>query len=410
MIERRRSRASFTAALERMCSRLDDRSRVIISWKDFLRRPTSKEFDVTDVWVAGSYARGASTCGDLDVILGVRPEGWRSAGQIAARLFGAQADVRFYSGTPEKNSSGVAFPESIHIWSPGARWRDALAAIREDANAGRFARPHDIIPLRAEQITGSLELLEDLVALKESGNIDWRFVPWGPRPTPDPQSGLERHIVDLVEHRWGKQSRTTFPFVWHYLKETLPFFTFEHIERRELECGGVHISVGRPFPATDRLDELTTSRLALMPHLSRRGPNGIWEIRRGANHPLEQATAGAVWFVLASPNGMIFPKVRARRWSDLGATGIELFATEELARTAAQKLASTASGSWGTKALQGSSLLDVIGHADFIQLRTSARAGRPRALKYWGADSIGRPAQIEARDELLKLLRRTADK
>ncbi|MFY3743301.1 hypothetical protein ACOQFB_05290 [Anaeromyxobacter sp. Red801] len=403
MVESRRPRASFTAALERMCSRLDERSRAVISWKDFLGDPSSKEFEVTDLWVAGSYARGAPTCGDLDLILGVRPEGWRSAGQIAARIFGAQADVRFYSGTPEKNSSGVAFPEAVHIWTAGTRWRDALASIKEFASAGHFARPHDIIPLRPEQVSGSPDLLKDLVALKESGHIDWRFLPYEPRP----QSGLEQHIVGLVEQRWGKQSRAIFPFVWDYLTKTLPFFTFEHVDQTELDCGGVHVSVGRPSAATDRLDELTTSRLALMPHLSRRGPNGIWEIRRGPNHPLEQAVAGAVWFVLTSPNSVILPKVRARRWSSLGATGVELFATEELARSAAQKLAATATERWTTKAVQGSSLLDLVSHADFVQQRTSARAGRPRALKYWGADPIGHPAHVETRDAFIKLLRRS---
>lgn len=408
MVERRRPRASFTAALERMCSRLDQRSRVVISWKDFLGDPSSREFEVTDLWVAGSYARGAPTCGDLDLILGVSPDGWRSAGQIAARLFGAQADVRFYSGTPEKNSSGVAFPEAVHIWAPGSRWRDALASIREDASAGRFARPHDMIPLRPEQMSGSPDLLKELVALEESGQIAWRFVPYEPRPVPEPRSGIEQHIVGLIEQRWGKQSRATFPFVWDYLKENLPFFTFEHLEQTELDCGGVHVSVGRPSAATDRLDELTTSRLALMPHLSRRGPNGIWEIRRGASHPLEQAVAGVVWFVLTSPNGVILPKTRARRWSSLGATGVELFATESLARSAAQKLAASATERWATKAVQGSSLLDLVSHADFVQLRTSPRAGRPRALKYWGADSIGRSARTETRDAFLKLLRRSA--
>lgn len=407
MVERRRPRASFTAALERMCNRLDERSRVVISWKDFLGDPSSKEFEVTDLWVAGSYARGAPTCGDLDLIFGVRPEGWRSAGQIAARIFGAQADVRFYSGTPEKNSSGVAFPEAIHIWAPGTRWRHALASIKEDASAGRFARPHDIIPLRPEQMSGWPDLLKKLVSLKESGHIDWRFVPYEPRPVPEPQSGIEQHIVGLVEQRWGRHSRATFPFVWDYLKKTLPFFTFEHVDQTELDCGGVHVSVGRPSGATDRLDELTTSRLALMPHLSRRGPNGIWEIRRGPNHPLEQAVAGVVWFVLTSPNSVILPKTRARRWSSLGATGVELFATEELARGAAQKLARAASVRWTPKAVHGSSLLDLVSHVDFVQLRTSARAGRPRALKYWGADSIGHPAQIETRDAFIKLLRRS---
>src|SRR5690606_37128345 len=46
----------------------------------------------------------------------------------------------------------------------------------------------------------------------------------------------------------------------------------------ELKLEGVYIAMGRPRIAHDRLGTLQFSRVVLMPHLSRRGPTGIWEL------------------------------------------------------------------------------------------------------------------------------------
>lgn len=405
-VERRRPRTSFTRVLERICQRLDERRRVTICWKDVIfHRRESKEFEITQLWVAGSYARGAMTCGDLDVILGVNSDGWRSAHQIAARLFGVQPDVRFYSGSPDNNSSHVAFPEAIHVWSPGFDWRAALGSIREDPQAGRFSRPHDIIPLRPEQMGCAPDDLERLVKLRNDGHLDWRFVPFEPRSEPEPQDVIEEHIVSLIQSSWGKQSRAIFPFIWDYLKTSLPFITFSGIEQAELDCGGVHVAVGRPRIADDLLDKLAFSRVALMPHLSRRGPNGIFEIRRGQSHPLELTMANVGWRALKTAAGKFVTRLRPRQWSRLGATGIQLFSTEELAMHAADRLEGKKSrGPFVTKSVLGPALLDLVSHADYVELRVSRHRARPHAITYFGADALGQSPRLGNDDLLIRAL------
>ena len=69
--EARMSREQATKALERICSRLDACATVELD------KPVLQGLDApglttaTRLWVVGSYARGALTCGDLDLVIEV---------------------------------------------------------------------------------------------------------------------------------------------------------------------------------------------------------------------------------------------------------------------------------------------------------------------------------------------------
>src|ERR1700754_4518208 len=121
--ERRRSRDSFTQALCRIAKRIADRPRYELQWNDeLLHKQRRCQVSLGGLWVAGSYARGALDCGDLDLIVDLGAEAGKMTwtARISRSVIGHAPDVRLYIGTPEENSSGIAFPEARLVWSPTA--------------------------------------------------------------------------------------------------------------------------------------------------------------------------------------------------------------------------------------------------------------------------------------------------
>jgi len=153
--ERRRSRDSFTRTLSQIAARIDSQPVYELSWKDdLLHRRHQLQIDIGGLWVAGSYARGAFDCGDMDLIIDLGEEAgtWIWTSKISRTVIGYAPDVRLYIGTPEKNSSGIGFPEAKLIWSPTfPDWQSAISGILADPSATRYARRNDELPLRPEQ-------------------------------------------------------------------------------------------------------------------------------------------------------------------------------------------------------------------------------------------------------------------
>jgi hypothetical protein len=148
---RRRSRESLTRTLHEICARLDQKTIIALTWRErFLPEELSVEFRPAALWVAGSFARGALECGDLDLILGVEClKGQLARGsRIAAAAFGIFPDVRVYAGTPEKNESGIDLKEAALVWQgPSISRRSALTALRRataaSGHASRWVAPGD---------------------------------------------------------------------------------------------------------------------------------------------------------------------------------------------------------------------------------------------------------------------------
>jgi hypothetical protein len=222
--ERRRSRESFTSTLARLCERLSAAPEVEFTWNDTLLHETQRSrVRALRLWVAGSYARGSLDCGDLDLVVELKiiagPHPFLRP--LRRALFGHAPDVRFYEGTPEENSSRVAFPEARLVWSAkGLDWRAAIEAIEPDPEAARFARPGDRVPLRAEQLGADSKQLEKLVKLHETGLLSWDFVPIGnsvgPAYEADPD---EVSILARLEEGFGKQTLQIMPHVVAHLHE-----------------------------------------------------------------------------------------------------------------------------------------------------------------------------------------------
>ena len=95
---------------------------------------------------------------------------------MAKQFFKSPANVRFYWGTPQENTSGVPFEEAQIIWQDKATdWHKAINTIIVDPDAGHFYRNTDQIPFRMEQIRLYPEEVEELISLRSQGVIKWHF-------------------------------------------------------------------------------------------------------------------------------------------------------------------------------------------------------------------------------------------
>lgn len=299
-MEKRRSRLSFTGSLKRICQRIDRRRVFEADWKDiFLPGVNHSQLRVRAVWVTGSYARGALHCGDLDLVADIVVE--KGLLPLISTIFrcviGRAPDIRLYIGNPEKNTSGVAFPEAKLVWSSDAPdWNAAIDAIPADSTATRFERPHDILPLRKEQITdyGDGDTFEKIVDLLGRNILSSQWVPvsnisvqsdgWSPAAT---------EFFVKIQQWCGKKTQAVMSYVveWFIGSNRCNLWHHEYNERARFKIGGSEVLVGRPYIDLTLLDSLSYSAIVIVPHLSRRGPNGLWILSRGANHPIKQQFA-----------------------------------------------------------------------------------------------------------------------
>lgn len=176
-LEKRYPRESFTKELMRICQRLDEHSVRTITHKHIYRELTCL-LEITTVWAAGSYARGALLCGDLDLVIDYKQvEGVLPSPRVWGKaFFGSPALVRYYPGNPIENTSGVSFSEAIPIWTgPGCDWKAAIASIKPDPLAGRASRETDPIPLRDEQLRTYDNEYHEAVDMQRDGLWEWEF-------------------------------------------------------------------------------------------------------------------------------------------------------------------------------------------------------------------------------------------
>lgn len=295
--EYRRSRDSFTRTLCRIAARIATLPVYELTWKeDILHRQHQCHIDIGGFWVAGSYARGALDCGDLDIIINLGKEAstlaWTS--KISRTVIGHAPDVRLYVGTPEENSSGIAFPEAKLIWSPTLPdWQAAISGIPADPTATRYARRNDELPLRPEQFhLGRDTTIDQLLDLREGGLIEWAWIPADEiNVQPEKWSDDALKFTRILQIRCGKKTQEVMQLVIQYYEQQQrgAVWQRDRQDKVRFRFGGAQVFVGRPPVEVELLGDLSCSSLVIAPHLSRRGPNGLWILSRGVNHPLERA-------------------------------------------------------------------------------------------------------------------------
>jgi len=273
--ELRWQRDKFTRMLHRMCEALDGSDVREMTWKDrILRDEETSRLRIKSLWVVGSYAKGSLDCGDLDVVFAIEslqgPIPYPR--QIAKAFFAALPRVRYYEGTPAKNSSHAVFEDSVLVWAPGHTWRKALDEVKPDPAAGRAARDIDALRLRGEQLGMDFGDMRELVHMRDSGRLEWHFhsiVKTDLEPLPAIGEALPERERELLEccSRWlGKQSRQLAPAIVRYLRTSDPNWRrSEYVDRTSFACGGTEFRLGRPAFRPAEFDKLNRWQIALVP-------------------------------------------------------------------------------------------------------------------------------------------------
>lgn len=372
--EKRYPRESFTKKLIRICQRLDECFTRTITHKDIYGEFTG-EIEITSIWVVGSYVRGAMTCGDLDLVIGVQTKGPLPTTRVWARsFFGAPSLVRYYPGDPTENASGVPFPEAVLIWSgSGCAWRAAIASIKPDPNAGRATRETDLIPLRDEQLRTYNDEYHKAVDMQRDGLWEWEFIEIGKEmlaTLPAEDNAEDVAYFKRCKPMMGRKSQELVPAIIKLMRAHEPFGSWSSANghRSNFRCGGSELHLGRPALPIDFFDYTPWVRqLILIPHLSGRGPNGAWVIRRGPKHPHRKALKGKHAYYLATsgrPDTIIYCD-HSRYWPPVG---VELFELHEEAQRLADELAEEDLEDQEIAKAEGCDLLPLLGFVDIVEI------------------------------------------
>lgn len=380
--EARTPRESFTARLRKLCAKLDGESTKVVSFKHFHGAPRQAELSAKRLWVFGSYARGALTCGDLDLLMEV--EG-RAPRELARRAFiGPLVNVRTLFGTPEENITEKVIQEAVLVWEPGMDWETALRSIAVDPEAGRLARPTDALPFRHEQDGLPLDDREVLLELRNQGVLSWRFLPLSTLELhQEPEKSEKLHgdedwVIGSYGQRSAEKRRLTpvlMGFARKIAQEKCPGARVEWgSNNRHIRVGGTLIQVGSFDIDLSELLRYSATGLAFIPPLSTRGPNGVWLIERGPSHPMVKAFAGVKAWVFKNQEGgvpLVYPRQVGVR-SSTGAKGLELFTTQLDAQRCANLLYQEDIGA-GREArrchaalIEGPELLESLARADLL--------------------------------------------
>lgn len=312
--EVRTPREKFAKRLHAMCRRLDECSRRTLSYTEliFAARKES-EFQVRGLWVFGSFARGAAMCGDLDLVMDVEGPTLISGATLSRAFLGSPPGVRVFRGNPQSNDSGVRIPGAVQVWGAGLNWRAAIDAITEDPAAGRFSRPADLIPLRAEQHRLCEEDVARLLEAQAKDVLRFRFVPLSALISAErPLSYGEREVLSSVDRcQVGSKKSQLAPVALELIHQLRKDSVVACEPQWQVDCsyiqaGGLRVYMDQ-FNARDLLlMEATSHSVAFIPTPTTRGPNGAWVIERGDAHPHVQAMTGlSAWaYVNAKGQGV----------------------------------------------------------------------------------------------------------
>jgi predicted nucleotidyltransferase len=377
--EKRRQRTSFTRSLQRIAERIDKTSEFEVEWhNEFIRRKEKTKFCVKALWAFGSWAKGASFCGDLDLIVDVEvTEGFLPMTSTIRRVLTKGArDVRLYVGKPEKNDSGVTVEEAVLIWSDSDRnWKKNIADVKPDPTAERFVRKVDDLPLRSEQLCEEIDFLEKLVDLKNEEILDWMWVPISNLNLDSINwSDTAGSFYERLNGHSGKKTREAMRFVidWFEVNDPVQTWQYDHSSRAAFIINGNYIHIGRPSIGLRRLDHHSCSGLMLVPHFTKRGPNGIWIIRRGIKHKLEKMFRDICVYSLKWKDQSIAIVQAISDWRKINL--IDLFRKKTDADLFAREISEEKEPEYYSSEVSGNELLRIISLVDQVEIDGEAYA------------------------------------
>lgn len=295
--QHRTPRETFTRALQRICRAIAEQPVIWGKWKDQqLGKEMRGTVRIENIWAVGSWAQGVSTCGDLDLVVQyVQKEGSPIPKDIMKQIIVKRAkNVRVYLGTPQENTSGIPFPNPKLMWSCDQDdWEKNIRAVKEVPSTTCQVRRTDDLPLRGEQVRmGWGEDLTLLLDLRDQGIISWEWIEsdslilspstWHPKT---------QRQWKILQRLSGASTGQALGMVLHWLESKglnpEQDFPLLRLSSAEFIVDETFIRIGRPRASVEALNKKSCARLVLVPHRTRRGPNGLWVIKRGPNHPLQ---------------------------------------------------------------------------------------------------------------------------
>ena len=404
--EKRRHRTSFTRSLQRITERIDRTSEFEVEWyNDFTGRKEKTKFCVKALWAFGSWANGAFFCGDLDLIVDVEViDGFLPMTSTLRRaLIKGVRDVRLYVGKPDKNNSGVAVEDAVLIWSVSDRnWKKNIADIKPDPSAERFVRKIDALPLRSEQLYEDVEFLEKLVDLKNEDILDWMWTPVSNfNLDSSHRSDTATSFYNRLTVHSGKKTREAMRLVidWFEVNHPIQAWKFDNSSRTAFLINGNYVHVGRPSINLRCLDHHSCSGLMLVPHFTKRGPNGIWIIRRGTNHRLEKMFREiCVYFLKWKDQSPAIVQVISD-WQEIHL--IDLFRKKADADLFAREISEEKEPEYYSSEVSGNELLRIISLVDQVEIDGEAYAISPDGT-WFDDEEFARPEAAELKNILTR--------
>lgn len=389
--EHRTPRESFTKQLERICKQLDEVS-IVEGRLDFETTDFKKGFRSTikSVWVLGSYARGALTCGDLDLMVNHTVDyvaqsttaKTSSKSVPLKKLIAKGKNARVMWGTPTENGANVNFKEAVLIWEAGKDWRAAIASIVPNESARRFKRDWDAIPFRQEQTPDGRKEAAYLLQKHAAEEVCWDFIPLSTiEPMSCRQDADEEWQFNCMQDKF-KVLRKMAPLLRGLLDHVQKAQVLRHkilwdVFAKELVVGPVRISTNSVRLDPGVLNKTNLSSMVYLLAPSTRGPNGAWVLNRGRNHPLVTACAEKSLWVAVYPDNRPFLRDVSRDHLSLSAKLIDVYRSEQQAAAAVAALndeflkhsryEDVAENMLVPKKLVGKEILELAGAADVLQ-------------------------------------------
>lgn len=269
---------------------------------------------VREVYVFGSYARGALEPGDLDLLVvhdRATPEyeaaaikhftdrGLSDIGAICKSVDKFRADMSRVFRTPGERvqilltselsyvvgaESRIKESDLVLLWSQSDRdWQEKLGAIREDAAAGRAPRNH-IIPL--SRLHDRVKTMEEVVGMIADGQLLFGRISIDKVPNQLNDYHLRKLSLWTTCKVMGAESMKALPFAMWWLDQHRQLCDVPNRTEILSQKRTHRLEVGKPslgwmlgvFKSNPKI-----VRQCLIPHFLVKGPNELLTFERGPN-------------------------------------------------------------------------------------------------------------------------------
>lgn len=301
--------------------------------RDMLGRAYEASFRVVALWAFGSWARGAPTCGDVDLIVDIERVGDEhpSASAVVSAVRRRRHYVDLHVGTPER--LGDVATGAVLLWSPEhPDFASAIGSVVLDDRAGRHLRPLDVLPLDARRLLMPFDARDEIPAQVVAGRLalDWRAADAVPPSSSSLTPWVERTSM-------GRAAKRVLPLAlqslgrWMDDKEIREAWTGERAGAA-FHGLGVRLCIERWHHDHREFDRLGCRALVVVPHWTARGPNGVLTLTRGTAHPLVERFAGTSAWVAGDGLVVEVWSTRKDRWTfDHQTLVLDLFTNRDTA-------------------------------------------------------------------------------